>query len=61
MRVPTCRALAAPYDGNRNDLVAYVIDGFIVSSNVKVNSVETVDLNFRNTDHQPVSMEFTLQ
>lgn len=61
LRVPTCRTLAAPYDGNRNNLVAYVIDGFIVSSNVKVNSVETVDLNFRNTDHQPVAMEFTLQ
>ena len=61
MRVPSCRSLAAPYDGNRDELVAYVIDGFIVSSNVKVNSVETVDLNFRNTDHQPVAMEFTLQ
>ncbi|MCE5343261.1 MAG: endonuclease [Eubacteriales bacterium] len=61
MSVPTCRSLAAPYDGNRDTLVAYVIDGFIVSSNVKVNSVETVDLNFRNTDHQPVAMEFTLQ
>jgi endonuclease/exonuclease/phosphatase family metal-dependent hydrolase len=61
MSVPTCRSLDAPYDGNRDTLVAYVIDGFIVSSNVKVNSVETVDLNFRNTDHQPVAMEFTLQ
>lgn len=61
MSVPTCRSLEAPYDGNRDTLVAYVIDGFIVSSNVKVNSVETVDLNFRNTDHQPVAMEFTLQ
>ncbi|NLI22379.1 MAG: endonuclease [Clostridiales bacterium] len=58
--VPTCRALAAPYDGNRDTLVAYVIDGFIVSANVKVNRVETVDLNFRNSDHHPVVMEFTL-
>ena len=58
---PTCRALDKPYDGNRKGLVVYVIDGFIVSSNVKVNSVETIDLNFRNTDHQPVAMEFTLQ
>ena len=61
MSVPTCRALDKPYGGNRDGLVAYVIDGFIVSSNVKVNSVETIDLNFRNTDHQPVAMEFTLQ
>ena len=61
MSVPTCRALNAPYDGNRDTLTAYVIDGFIVSKNVKVNSVQTVDLNFANTDHQPVAMEFTLQ
>ncbi len=61
MSVPTCRALDKPYDGNRSGLTAYVIDGFIVSDNVKVNSVETVDLNFRNTDHQPVVMEFTLE
>jgi len=61
MGVPTCRALITPYDGNRSELIAYVIDGFMVSSNIKVNSVETVDLNFQNTDHQPVAMEFTLQ
>ena len=59
--VPTCRALVAPYDGNRESLTAYVIDGLIVSSNIKVNSVTTIDLNFQNTDHQPVAMEFTLQ
>jgi endonuclease/exonuclease/phosphatase family metal-dependent hydrolase len=61
MSVPTCRALDKAYDGDRESLTAYVIDGFIVSSNIKVNSVETMDLNFRNTDHQPVAMEFTLQ
>lgn len=61
LSVPSCRALDKPYDGNRNDLTAYVIDGFIVSDNVKVNSLETIDLNFRNSDHQPVAMEFTLQ
>jgi len=61
MSVPTCRALDKPYDGNRDTLTAYVIDGFIVSENVKVNSVETIDLNFRNSDHQPVALEFTLE
>lgn len=61
MSTPTCRSLQEPYDGDRKSLVAYVIDGFIVSANVKVNAVETFDLNFRNTDHQPVVMEFTLQ
>ena len=61
LNTPTCRSLETPYDGDRDALIAYVIDGFIVSDNVKVNSVETIDLNFRNTDHQPVAMEFTLQ
>ncbi len=61
MGTPTCRSLHKAYDGDRDSLVAYVIDGFIVSANVKVNSVQTYDLNFRNTDHQPVVMEFTLQ
>ncbi|MDD3213508.1 MAG: endonuclease [Eubacteriales bacterium] len=61
LSVPSCRALDKPYDGNRDTLTAYVIDGFIVSANVRVNSVKTVDLNFRNTDHQPVTLEFTLK
>ena len=60
-RTPTCRALETPYDGDRSAVVMYVIDGFIVSDNVKVNAVETYDVNFRNSDHQPVVMEFTLQ
>ncbi len=60
-RTPTCRALETPYQGDRSAVVMYVIDGFIVSANVKVNSVQTYDLNFRNSDHQPVAMEFTLQ
>ena len=38
----------------------YAIDGYIVSDNVKVNGVETLDLNFQYTDHQPVIMDFTL-
>ena len=53
--------LETPYQGDRSAEVMYVIDGFIVSANVKVNSVQTYDLNFRNSDHQPVAMEFTLQ
>ncbi len=61
LNVPTCRSLQTPYHGERSELVVYVIDGFIVSDNVKVKSVETYDLNFRNSDHQPVVMEFTLQ
>ncbi len=57
---PTCRLLNEPYSGDRAKTQLYVIDGFIVSSNVKVNHVQTIDLNFRNSDHQPVRLEFTL-
>lgn len=58
---PSCRSLSRPYSGNRSDTQFYIIDGFIVSHNLKVNHVETVDLNFRNSDHNPVLMQVTLQ
>ena len=59
--VPTCRAVNEPYSGVRAKTQLYVIDGFIVSDNVHVNHVETVDLNFEHSDHQPVYLQVTLQ
>ena len=59
-RTPTCRLLNQPYTGDRSTTGLFVIDGFIVSANVKVNLVETIDLNFANSDHHPVRLEFTL-
>ena len=59
-RVPTCRSLDKAYLGDRREHMMYVIDGYVVSDNVKVNGVETIDLNFQYTDHQPVVMDFTL-
>lgn len=56
---PTCRLLNKPYDGNRETTQLYVIDGFIVSDNLKVNLVETVDLNFATSDHNPVHLQVT--
>jgi endonuclease/exonuclease/phosphatase family metal-dependent hydrolase len=61
LSAPTCRSLDKAYQGDRTKQVMYVIDGFIVSDNVKVNGTATVDLNFQYTDHQPVVMDFTLQ
>lgn len=58
---PTCRLLNKPYSGERADTQFYVIDGFIVSENLKVNNVETIDLNFLNSDHNPVFLQVTLQ
>lgn len=60
--VATCRSLDRVLKGNENnDFQYYVIDGFIVSKNVQVNSVETQDLKFVNTDHNPVVIKVKLQ
>ena len=60
-RVPTCRSLDQPYAGaDHSQFQYYLIDGFIVSSNITVNTLETRNYNFAATDHNPVYMEITL-
>ena len=61
LRTPTCRLLNQPYDPS--DTVGtqyYVIDGLIVSPNMTVKSVETIDAQFENSDHNPVRLEVVL-
>lgn len=58
--VPTCRLLNAPYSGNYDDSQVYVIDGFIVSDNIRVTALKNIDVEFEYTDHQPVRMEAVL-
>ncbi len=61
LSAPTCRLLNQPYDpADTVNTQYYVIDGFIVSPNVTLNSVESVDLGFENSDHNPVRMYVTL-
>ena len=56
--VPTCRSLDQPYAGaDRETFQYYVIDGFIISSNLEVKRLETLDEDFVNTDHNPVLLE----
>jgi endonuclease/exonuclease/phosphatase family metal-dependent hydrolase len=38
----------------------YLIDGFIVSANITISSVETLDENFKYSDHNPVVMNIIL-
>lgn len=63
---PTCRSLDRPYAGldrqarDSKSFQYYMIDGFIVSDNIRVDSVETQDLDFRNTDHNPVLLKVSL-
>ncbi|MGN0395405.1 MAG: endonuclease/exonuclease/phosphatase family protein [Coprococcus sp.] len=60
--VPTCRSLDQPLEGYKgSDFQYYMIDGFIVSSNIDIKSVNTIDMGFVNTDHNPVKMEFVLK
>ena len=60
--VPTCRSLDKPYEGADTDTFQhYVVDGFIVSSNIEVRTVETLDLGFVNSDHNPVLLECVLK
>lgn len=58
--VPTCRLLNIPYSGNYQESQVYVLDGYIVSDNLNVVKVETIDTGFRWADHQPVRLEVIL-
>ena len=61
---PSCRSLRTPLKGADPDpskFQYYLIDGFIVSGNLQVDSLATQDLGFVNTDHNPVLMQVTLQ
>ena len=59
LTVPSCRLLDRPYDPA--DSQFYVIDGFILSPNVGLDSVETLDEQFQYTDHNPVRIQVTLE
>lgn len=54
----TYRLLNAPYEKGVTQVG--VVDGFVVSPNVVIEQTEVVDLNFKDSDHNPVMMEFIL-
>lgn len=58
LNAPTCRSTDMPYEKGVNYTV--VIDGFIVSDNICVDSVENADTGFAYSDHNPAVMNFTL-
>lgn len=58
---PTCRSLDKPYIGaDKDNFQFYLIDGFIVSNNVQVEAITTVDTDFVATDHNPVHLKAIL-
>lgn len=58
---PTCRSLYKPYyNSDKENHQYYMIDGFVVSKNVTIDTFETLNLGFVNSDHNPVYMKFRL-
>lgn len=58
---PSCRSLDRPYASYEGDFQYYLIDGFLVSDNIKIQSIETVALDFKNSDHNPVKINISLE
>lgn len=56
--VPSCRNADAPYHEGQ---YVVTVDGFLVSDNVTVSSATVIDTGFAYSDHNPVTMTFTLQ
>ena len=62
LSVPSCRLLNQPYDPeDKENTQYYVIDGFILSPNVELNSVIGIDEAFQNSDHNPVLINVSLK
>ena len=61
---PTCRSNQKPYndaDAAAHNWQYHVIDGFIISPNIKKLSMNVIDKDFQNSDHNPVFMTFELK
>ncbi len=58
---PTARLNNKPYIKNSEGTYTFVIDGYIVSNNINVSEVKTIDLDFQNSDHNPVILKFELK
>ncbi len=53
----TCRNCDVPYG---DDCFTVIVDGFIVSDNVKPTYAEVLDTQFKYSDHNPGIMKFKL-
>ncbi len=61
LETPSCRLLNQPYDASDTENTQhYVIDGFILSPNVELVSVKTLDEGFTYSDHNPVKLQVKL-
>lgn len=61
LETPSCRLLNQPYDPSDTENTQYYsIDGFILSPNVELISVKTLDDGFVYSDHNPVKLQVKL-
>lgn len=58
---PTCRSNHIAYTDYDGKKYYYYIDGFIVSDNINVETIQVYDQNFKFSDHNPVVLEFSLK
>jgi len=58
-KTPSNRRLQAPYDSEKS--LVTVIDFYLLSPNINGISNQTVNLNFRHSDHQPVLAKIKLK
>ena len=56
----TARLNNKPYKKGSENTYYYIIDGFVVSDNIKVNEIKVNYLDFQNSDHNPVVLKFEL-
>lgn len=57
--VPTNRKVRSPY--NKSTTFTTVIDYFLLSPNIEVESVKGINLDFESSDHQPVEVKIRLK
>ncbi len=58
---PTNRSLIRPYMENKDKVAKFYIDGFIVSPNIRIVETKVDQMDFKNSDHEPVVMKFILE
>ena len=56
--VPSCRNADRAYAPGESFVLT--VDGFLVSENVEIRALETIDAGFEFSDHNPVRMTFVL-
>jgi len=56
---PTNRRVATPYEQSTS--LTTIIDYFLLSPNINIEKVETMDVDFRYSDHQPVLLHARLK